>query len=70
MQDRYSHILAADSETEMEDWVNTLRQALQSNTDAGQERRNGADMLEPALGKSHTRLTPVSLSAHTDARII
>uniref|UniRef100_A0A4W6D4N4 Dedicator of cytokinesis 11 n=1 Tax=Lates calcarifer TaxID=8187 RepID=A0A4W6D4N4_LATCA len=36
MQDRYSHFLAADSEAEMEEWVATLKQALQSSTEAGQ----------------------------------
>ncbi|XP_062372385.1 dedicator of cytokinesis protein 11 [Sardina pilchardus] len=36
MQDRYSHLLAADSEAEMEEWVSTLKQALQSS-------RNGSD---------------------------
>uniref|UniRef100_A0A671XSY5 Dedicator of cytokinesis 11 n=1 Tax=Sparus aurata TaxID=8175 RepID=A0A671XSY5_SPAAU len=46
MQDRYSHFLAADSEAEMEDWVVTLKQALQGSTDASQERRNGAETLD------------------------
>uniref|UniRef100_A0A8C6W0M9 Dedicator of cytokinesis 11 n=1 Tax=Nothobranchius furzeri TaxID=105023 RepID=A0A8C6W0M9_NOTFU len=41
MQDRYSHFLAADSEAEMEDWVITLRQALQSSADSGQDKKNG-----------------------------
>ncbi|XP_063043622.1 dedicator of cytokinesis protein 11 isoform X2 [Engraulis encrasicolus] len=40
MQDRYSHLLAADSEAEMEDWVSTLKQALQG---AGEDKRNGHD---------------------------
>lgn len=51
MQDRYSHFLAADSETEMEEWVITLRQALQSTTEASQDRRNGAEMLDCSLGE-------------------
>uniref|UniRef100_A0A3B4GQ70 Dedicator of cytokinesis protein 11-like n=1 Tax=Pundamilia nyererei TaxID=303518 RepID=A0A3B4GQ70_9CICH len=46
MQDRYSHFLAADSEAEMEEWVATLKQALQSSTEAGQDRRNGAESLD------------------------
>ncbi|XP_030635381.1 dedicator of cytokinesis protein 11 [Chanos chanos] len=46
MQDRYSHYLAADSELEMEDWVNTLKQALQSSTD---DKRNGADTVDCSL---------------------
>ncbi|XP_061816341.2 dedicator of cytokinesis protein 11 isoform X2 [Nerophis lumbriciformis] len=49
MQDRYSHFLAADSETEMEDWVATLKQALQSSTEACQERRNGPESLDGSL---------------------
>uniref|UniRef100_A0AAR2LMS3 Dedicator of cytokinesis 11 n=1 Tax=Pygocentrus nattereri TaxID=42514 RepID=A0AAR2LMS3_PYGNA len=40
MQERYSHYLAADSEAEMEDWVNTLKLAIQS---ASEDRRNGVD---------------------------
>uniref|UniRef100_A0A671XVA1 Dedicator of cytokinesis 11 n=1 Tax=Sparus aurata TaxID=8175 RepID=A0A671XVA1_SPAAU len=52
MQDRYSHFLAADSEAEMEDWVVTLKQALQGSTDASQERRNGAETLDSSLGES------------------
>uniref|UniRef100_A0A8C9ZTI8 Dedicator of cytokinesis 11 n=1 Tax=Sander lucioperca TaxID=283035 RepID=A0A8C9ZTI8_SANLU len=46
MQDRYSHFLAADSEAEMEEWVVTLKQALQSTTEASQDRRNGAETLD------------------------
>ncbi|KAM9836745.1 dedicator of cytokinesis protein 11 [Aulostomus maculatus] len=49
MQDRYSHFLAADSEAEMEEWVATLKQALQSSSDACQERRNGGESLDCAL---------------------
>uniref|UniRef100_A0AAY4EM09 Dedicator of cytokinesis 11 n=1 Tax=Denticeps clupeoides TaxID=299321 RepID=A0AAY4EM09_9TELE len=40
MQERDSHFLAADSEAEMEEWVSTLKQALQSNSE---DKRNGAD---------------------------
>ena len=50
MQDRYSHFLAADTETEMEEWVATLKQALQSSTEASQERRNGGETLDCTLG--------------------
>uniref|UniRef100_A0A3Q2R2B5 Dedicator of cytokinesis 11 n=1 Tax=Fundulus heteroclitus TaxID=8078 RepID=A0A3Q2R2B5_FUNHE len=46
MQDRYSHFLAADSEAEMEDWVATLKQALQSGTEAVPDKRNGAEPLD------------------------
>lgn len=51
MQDRYSHFLAADSEAEMEEWVVTLRQALQSTAEASQDRRNGAEALDCSLGE-------------------
>ena len=50
MQDRYSHFLAADSEAEMEDWVATLKQALQSSTEPGQDKKNGAESLDCAAG--------------------
>lgn len=53
MQDRYSHFLAADSEAEMEEWVATLKQALQSSTEASQDRRNGAETIDCALGELH-----------------
>lgn len=51
MQDRYSHFLAADSEAEMEDWVATLKQALQSGTDAVPDKRNGSEALDFATGQ-------------------
>ncbi|XP_035004387.1 dedicator of cytokinesis protein 11 isoform X1 [Hippoglossus stenolepis] len=54
MQDRYSHFLAADSEAEMEEWVVTLKQALQSSTEAGQDRRNGAESLDCAMDDDTT----------------
>lgn len=54
MQDRYSHFLAADSEAEMEEWVATLKQALQSSTEAGQDRRNGVESLDCALGELYS----------------
>lgn len=46
MEERYSHYLAADSEAEMEEWVNTLKQALQSTTE---DRRNGSEPSEGSL---------------------
>lgn len=49
MQDRYSHFLAADSEAEMEEWVATLKLALQSSTEAISSR-NGPESLDCALG--------------------
>uniref|UniRef100_A0AAR2KUS0 Dedicator of cytokinesis 9 n=1 Tax=Pygocentrus nattereri TaxID=42514 RepID=A0AAR2KUS0_PYGNA len=42
MQDKSSYLLAADSETEMEDWINTLNKILHSSFElAMQEKRNG-----------------------------
>lgn len=67
MQDRYSHFLAADSEAEMEEWVATLKQALQSSTEASQDRRNGAETLDCALGEHHSNLR---LKTYTHAQII
>ncbi|KAA0723028.1 Dedicator of cytokinesis protein 11 [Triplophysa tibetana] len=46
MEERYSHYLAADSEAEMEEWVNTLKQALLNTTD---DRRNGTEPSEGSL---------------------
>lgn len=56
MQDRYSHFLAADTEAEMEEWVATLKQALQGSTEASQDRRNGAEALDCSLGESHSMM--------------
>uniref|UniRef100_A0A673HNA7 Netrin-4-like n=1 Tax=Sinocyclocheilus rhinocerous TaxID=307959 RepID=A0A673HNA7_9TELE len=52
MQDRYSHYLAADSEAEMEEWVNTLKQALLSTMD---DRRNGSEPSEDDDSSSQGR---------------
>ncbi|XP_054829129.1 dedicator of cytokinesis protein 9 isoform X2 [Eublepharis macularius] len=42
MQDKSSYLLAADSETEMEEWTTTLNKILQLNFEAAmQEKRNG-----------------------------
>ncbi|XP_019724229.1 dedicator of cytokinesis protein 11 isoform X2 [Hippocampus comes] len=54
MQERYSHFLAADSEAEMEEWVTTLKQALQNSTEACQERRNGGESFDGALDDDAT----------------
>ncbi|XP_057710343.1 dedicator of cytokinesis protein 11 isoform X1 [Corythoichthys intestinalis] len=54
MQDRYSHFLAADSEAEMEEWVATLKQALQNSTEACQDRRNGGESLDGSLDDDTT----------------
>ncbi|KAM3857704.1 dedicator of cytokinesis protein 11 [Diretmus argenteus] len=73
MQDRYSHFLAADSEAEMEEWVLTLKQALQSSTEAGQDRRNGGDSLDCNLdedttsqGKGESLLESLGRSLHPE----
>lgn len=52
MQDRYSHFLAADTDAEMEEWVATLKQALQGSGEASQDRRNGGEALDCGLGES------------------
>lgn len=74
MQDRYSHFLAADSEAEMEDWVITLKQALQSNAEtSSQDRRNGAETLDCSLdddtssqGKGESLLESLGRSLHPE----
>ncbi|KAM4537330.1 dedicator of cytokinesis protein 11 isoform 2-T2 [Odontesthes bonariensis] len=73
MQDRYSHFLAADSEAEMEDWVATLKQALQSSTEAGQDKKNGAESLDSATdddtasqGKGESLQESQGRSLHTE----
>lgn len=55
MQDRYSHFLVADTDAEMEEWVATLKQALQGSTEASQDRRNGSEALDCSLGESTPR---------------
>uniref|UniRef100_A0A3Q3IIJ0 Dedicator of cytokinesis 11 n=1 Tax=Monopterus albus TaxID=43700 RepID=A0A3Q3IIJ0_MONAL len=52
MQDRYSHFLAADSEAEMEEWVATLKQALQSSIEADDDSQGKGDSLLESLGRS------------------
>ncbi|XP_028330887.1 dedicator of cytokinesis protein 11 isoform X3 [Gouania willdenowi] len=73
MQDRYSHFLAADSEAEMDEWVSTLKQALQSCTEAGQDRRNGSESLDCSLdddtssqGRGESLLENAGRSLHTE----
>ena len=42
MQDKSTYLLAADSEGEMDDWINTLNKILHSSFElAMQEKRNG-----------------------------
>lgn len=42
MQDKSAYLLAADSESEMEEWISTLNKILHSSFElAMQEKRNG-----------------------------
>lgn len=42
MQDKSAYVLAADSESEMEDWIGTLNRILNSSFElAMQDKRNG-----------------------------
>ncbi|XP_056870201.1 dedicator of cytokinesis protein 9-like isoform X2 [Takifugu flavidus] len=53
MQDKSTYLLAADSEVEMEDWINTLNKILHSSFEiAMQEKRNGDVHDDDDLGKS------------------
>ncbi|XP_076026223.1 dedicator of cytokinesis protein 9-like isoform X2 [Genypterus blacodes] len=53
MQDKSTYLLAADSEGEMEDWINTLNKILHSSFEiAMQEKRNGDSHDDDELGKS------------------
>uniref|UniRef100_A0A8D3C413 Dedicator of cytokinesis 9 n=1 Tax=Scophthalmus maximus TaxID=52904 RepID=A0A8D3C413_SCOMX len=53
MQDKSTYLLAADSEVEMEDWINTLNKILHSSFEiAMQEKRNGEIHDDDDLGKS------------------
>ncbi|XP_056882297.1 dedicator of cytokinesis protein 11 isoform X2 [Takifugu flavidus] len=73
MQDRYSHFLVADTDAEMEEWVATLKQALQGSTEAGQDRRNGSEALDCGLdddaasqGKGDSLPESLGRSLHPD----
>ncbi|XP_035392551.1 dedicator of cytokinesis protein 11 isoform X3 [Electrophorus electricus] len=70
MQERYSHYLVADSEADMEDWVSTLKLALQV---ASEERRNGAENADCTLdedpssqGKSESAIEGFGRSLHPE----
>lgn len=65
MQDRYSHVLVADTDTEMEEWVATLKQALQGSGEASQDRRNGAEALDCGLGESRSATASAVLATIT-----
>ncbi|XP_020568675.1 dedicator of cytokinesis protein 9 isoform X8 [Oryzias latipes] len=53
MQDKSTYLLAADSEVEMEDWMNTLNKILHTSFEiAMQDKRNGDIHDDDDLGKS------------------
>uniref|UniRef100_A0A8C2EXT4 Dedicator of cytokinesis 11 n=1 Tax=Cyprinus carpio TaxID=7962 RepID=A0A8C2EXT4_CYPCA len=54
MQEGNSHYLAADSEAEMGEWVNTLKQTLLSAMD---DRRNGSEPSEVRMNQFYARET-------------
>ncbi|XP_034142825.1 dedicator of cytokinesis protein 9 isoform X24 [Esox lucius] len=57
MQDKSTYLLAADSEGEMEDWINTLNKILHSSFEiAMQEKRNGDIHDDDELGKADSSL--------------
>uniref|UniRef100_H2TTJ1 Dedicator of cytokinesis 11 n=1 Tax=Takifugu rubripes TaxID=31033 RepID=H2TTJ1_TAKRU len=70
MQDRYSHFLVADTDAEMEEWVATLKQALQGSTEASQDRRNGSEALDyddaASQGKGDSLPESLGRSLHPD----
>uniref|UniRef100_A0A8C7R9H4 Dedicator of cytokinesis 11 n=1 Tax=Oncorhynchus mykiss TaxID=8022 RepID=A0A8C7R9H4_ONCMY len=66
MQERYSHLLSADSEAEMEEWVVTLKQALQSSTEGGDRRNGGDDEDSSSQGKGESLLENLGRSLHPE----
>uniref|UniRef100_A0A8B9JRP6 Dedicator of cytokinesis 9 n=1 Tax=Astyanax mexicanus TaxID=7994 RepID=A0A8B9JRP6_ASTMX len=53
MQDKSAYLLAADSESEMEEWINTLNKILHSSFElAMQEKRNGDLHDDDEVGKA------------------
>ncbi|CAJ1079445.1 dedicator of cytokinesis protein 9 isoform X9 [Xyrichtys novacula] len=69
MQDKSTYLLAADSETEMEDWINTLNKILHSSFEiAMQEKRNGDIHDDDDLAKSDS--SSGSLDSFQSARDI
>lgn len=63
MQDKSSYLLAADSELEMEEWINTLNKILQLNFEAAmQEKRNG-ESHEGKQGFQQCKYSYVTMSA-------
>uniref|UniRef100_A0A6Q2YQX4 Dedicator of cytokinesis 9 n=1 Tax=Esox lucius TaxID=8010 RepID=A0A6Q2YQX4_ESOLU len=63
MQDKSTYLLAADSEGEMEDWINTLNKILHSSFEiAMQEKRNGDIHDDDELGKADSSLVTSKFS--------
>uniref|UniRef100_A0A8C9TUM6 Dedicator of cytokinesis 9 n=1 Tax=Scleropages formosus TaxID=113540 RepID=A0A8C9TUM6_SCLFO len=69
MQDKSTYLLAADSESEMEDWISTLNKILHSSFEvAMQEKRNGDAHDDEELGKADS--SSVGLDSYQTARDI
>uniref|UniRef100_A0A665WAC3 Dedicator of cytokinesis 11 n=1 Tax=Echeneis naucrates TaxID=173247 RepID=A0A665WAC3_ECHNA len=66
MQDRYSHFLAADSEAEMEEWVTTLKQALQSSTEILVREKKQKHDETASQGKGESLLESLGRSLHPE----
>uniref|UniRef100_A0A8C6YHG5 Dedicator of cytokinesis 11 n=1 Tax=Naja naja TaxID=35670 RepID=A0A8C6YHG5_NAJNA len=57
MLDKYSHYLAAETESEMGDWLATLRKVIQANTEGlGPEKKEAAEFLPDDDSSSHGKL--------------
>ncbi|XP_076841659.1 dedicator of cytokinesis protein 9 [Brachyhypopomus gauderio] len=69
MQDKSAYLLAADSESEMEEWISTLNKILHSSFEiAMQEKRNGDLHDDDESGKADS--SPGSMDAFQSARDI
>uniref|UniRef100_A0A672JQU0 Dedicator of cytokinesis 9 n=1 Tax=Salarias fasciatus TaxID=181472 RepID=A0A672JQU0_SALFA len=70
MQDKSTYLLAADSEGEMEDWINTLNKILHSSFEiAMQEKRNGDIHDDDDLGKSDKILSSPQSTRDIESRM-
>uniref|UniRef100_A0A8B9GSP4 Dedicator of cytokinesis 9 n=1 Tax=Amazona collaria TaxID=241587 RepID=A0A8B9GSP4_9PSIT len=70
MQDKSSYLLAADSELEMEEWINTLNKILQLNFEAAmQEKRNGDTREAEIKLKSESRVKLFALDPDAQVRV-
>ncbi|XP_070807881.1 dedicator of cytokinesis protein 11-like [Pituophis catenifer annectens] len=57
MLDKYSHYLAAETESEMGDWLATLRKVIQANTEGlGPEKKEAAEFMPDDDSSSHGKL--------------